>query len=281
MSRELERIIARTLEKGTDAVRSAGFNRWEFELRNGRRLGGHARWQEGWLHFLVPLPVAGDEEWPWTLVQRNGALRGLARYVRHPKLHSGIAAEVFLPAAASEESITGALAAIREAVRGPHEKPPSPATPETRGGDSDPDWPALAAEHGWTLVARDEGRLAVELDAPGVMNQGFLELRDERAILSLALLRTAGLPPESRRAIALFLLSLTARLHGTRAALAGDEAGTVRLEVVLPDRARASALELDLALEALSLGARLASREVRALATETLAGSYLAFTLKE
>ena len=112
------------------------------------------------------------------------------------------------------------------------------------------------------------------------MNQAFLEPRGGERVLSLELVRSTGLSPHCRRAIALFLLGLTGRIRMVRGALTRHEPEAVRLEVVLPQPAL-TAGELDLALEALSAACRLGSREVRALAQEPLARIYLAHTTEE
>ena len=252
-------------------------NLWTFELGNGRRLPGVARLRDEWIELVLPLPDLVDAELPWRLLADNGRLRGPARFVRHDETRMGITAD--LPAAREdrEPMITAALDSIQEAILVHHGDPvPEPAA----GHGIDPDWTALAAEHGWKVAPREDGRVGVELDAPGVMSQGFIEPAPAGPLVCLTLLRTATLEPVCRRAIAWFLLSLTSRLHLVRASIRPGESESLSLEVPLP-AAAVSARWLDLALEALSLAARSASREVRALSREPLARTYLAHTLKE
>jgi len=230
--------------------------------------------REGWIDLRVPLPVSPDPQFAWLLLDKNGTLAGSARFERYDEARMGIGVQVREDS--PEERIEAALGGIREAERTLHGKPEGERGTGIPGGNTD--WPSLAAECGWTLTRKDDGRIAAELDAIGVMNQGFLEARGERNILSLTVLRTASLSDVTREAIGRFALGLTARLNLVRAGLSG-EPEALRFEVPLP--CSASSTDLDLALEALSLAARLGGRECRALMDEPLARRYLASTVKE
>lgn len=231
--------------------------------------------REGWIDLRVPLPPSQDPAFAWMLLGRNGSLQGPARFERYDAERMGIGVQVREDS--PEERIEAALDGIREAERALHGKPEGEQEVSPPGEETD--WPVLAAERGWTLTRNGDGRIAAELDAVGVMNQGVLESRGDRVLVSLTVLRTAGLNDLTREAIARFGLGITARLNLVRAGLSVGDAETLRFEVPLPDQV--SAGDLDLALEALSLAARLGSRECRALMEESLARRYLASTVKE
>jgi len=286
-----EQVIGETLERWASKVKPAGPGRWSFDLVNGRRLPGLATWREDWLELRVPFPNRLTPELPWALLRENSALRGVARFVRHDERRIGLVGDVAiggheLTASRIEAAGTSLLSAEAvgsgKASKSPGKAPP-PFPPDP-AADGDPGWERIGEEGGWRVNKRDDGRYAVELDAPGLMNQAFLERRGgrgEEPVISLDLLRAAGLSPVSRRAIALFLLGLTGRLRSVRGAVTREEPEVVRLEVALPVAPAATAPELDLALEALSLACRLGSREVKALGQEPLARIYLAHTMED
>ena len=232
--------------------------------------------REGWIDLRVPLPVSSDPGFVWMLLEKNGVLTGPARFERYDAERMGIGVQV--PVGGDHAArVHAAVEGIREAERALHGK--ADEAPEASPDGWEPDWPALAAEKGWTITRKEDGRIGAELDAVGVMNHGFLEARGGRSLLTLTVLRTAGLNELTCEAIGRFVLGLTARLNLVRAGLSSGESETLRFEAPLPTTA--SAADLDLALEALSLAARLGGRECRALMDEPLARRYLASTVKE
>ncbi|MGQ0701891.1 MAG: hypothetical protein ACT4PM_02010 [Gemmatimonadales bacterium] len=290
-----EAAIIHGLDHCAERVKPIGPCRWSFELVNGRRLPASASWEGEWLAIRAALRTGGDPDLPWTLLRENAALIGPARFAWPAAQGAAIHADVAViepeiatqRVAAACESVIAA-AAVR-AGKSPDRRAPSPerrvpsAEPPSRRATEPPvSWAALAEEHGWRLTRREEHRIGVELDAPGVVNQAFIEPRRAGPVVSIEVLRAGELPPRARRAIARFLLALTARTDLVRAGVSDTEGEpAVRLEAALPDEPPASGLELDLALHALSLACRLGMREVRALAHEPLAGTYLAHTIKE
>ena len=228
--------------------------------------------REGWIDLRLPLPASDDPEFGWILLGKNGNLFGPARFERYDAGRMGIGVQVREDGL--DDPVHTALEGIREAERALHGKPDG--EPETTRAEAETDWAGLGAERGWALTRKDDGRIAAELDAIGVMNQGFLETRGDRPLLALTVLRTAGLNDLTRAAVARFALGLTARIRLVRAALSSGETETLRFEVPLPSPV--SATDLDHGLEALSLAARLGGRECRALMDEPLARRYLAST---
>lgn len=280
---QLESLVSGSLERCAGRVERAASGIWSFALENGRRLPASALVREGWAELRVPLAEPIDRDLPWSLLQTNGTLSGIARFVRHDDRRMGLHAEVSIENSELASSrIAAAYRSLRsaEAIRMNEMGARTEEKPEEGDPASEPAWDRLAEECGWRLTRREDGQLGVELDAPGLMNQAFFELRRGDWLVSIELLRSAGLAPHSRRAIALFLLALTGRLRLARGAVRSDPE-SVRLEVALPSGPPATAPELDLALEALSLACRLGSREVRALGHEPLARTYLAHTTED
>ena len=282
---QLEGLVATELERAAGGIRPVGRGRWSFDLVNGRRLPGQAAWQEGWLELRIPLPFSepSDPTLPWTLLEENRGLDGVARFV-HRENRTVLQAEMAIsdPALVSPR-LAAACESLRLADAVRNGKPRRKAQESTAPIEAEPEpaWEQLGAERGWWLTRRDDHRLGVELDAPGLMNQAFLEERDSEHVVAIELLRSAALPLRCRRAVAVFLLSLTGRLRLVRATVGRQEPEAVRLEVVLPSAPWVTAVELDLSLEALSLACRLGSREVRALGQEPPARIYLAQVTKE
>jgi hypothetical protein len=136
-----------------------------------------------------------------------------------------------------------------------------------------------AAERGWPLERRDAARFTVELDAPGLLSQAGVERQGPELSVSIEVLRGAALTENSRRAAALFLLTLTAMLRLVRGAAVETPDPAVRIEARLP--AVPTGTELDLALLALSLACRLCTRELRGLSDNLMARTYLDFMTTE
>lgn len=282
--RKLEDAIAGTLAKCASRVRTDGPAAWRFELGNGKPLPAAARWEEPWLLLRAPLALPPDPEAPWRLLLLNGRLSGPARVV-HPEGNGHFELQADLPVADVERmphSLELACASLQRAAAAASGTPPGPAedAPAAGGGDVDPAWIGLAGERGWTLERREAGRYAVELDAPGLQSQAWVEQQGGELSMWLEISRGGALSGQARRAGALFLLTLTGRLRMVRGAVAEPEPQSIRLEVRLPESATAA--ELDLALATLSLGCRRAAREVRALADDVVARTYLNhLTMKE
>lgn len=280
----LDGAIAGMLAKCASRVRADAPDAWRFELGNGKPLPATARWEEPWLLLRAPLALQPDPDAPWRLLRLNGRLSGPARVV-HPEGNGHFELQAELPVAEVEQvpprlelacaSLRQAAAAVSGAASGLED-----VTPDAEAGTANPAWIELAGEHGWTLERREAGRCAVELDAPGLQSQAWVEQRGQELHLWLEVLRGSTLSGQARRATALFLLSLTGGLCMVRGSVAQREPQSIRLEVRLPESATAA--ELDLALATLSLACRRAAREVRALADDVVARTYLNhLTMKE
>jgi hypothetical protein len=221
--------------------------------------------EDGWLRLRAPAPAVGD---PWELLARNARRRGPARFVlvTEPGNPAHFVPElvVDLPVAGGIEQLAGiaqARAICGEPAAGASESPPA-----------SPDWAALLDASGWPATPRGSERIAVELESPGASAQARLLAGDDGASLSVELARADGVSPTARLAIAHHVLILTGQVRMVRA-IASESRDAVLLDVRLP--ATASPRDLDLALSALSMGVRLAARELRALADDRLAALYL------
>lgn len=202
--------------------------------------------EDGWLRLHAPWAGECDA---WDLLARNASRSGPARLV--------------LAASAPQAGL-----APRLVVDVPLAHPT--VSPDPRGPA--PEWPRLITGAGWTLAPRTDGRLDVELDTPGHCARARVADREDGVCLSVEVARPGGVSPLAREAMARFALVLTGCLRMVRATTGGDH-GILELEVWLA--APPSASELDLALAALSVGYRLAARELRALTDDTLAAMYL------
>jgi len=280
----LESLVSGSLERCAGRIEQRAGGVWSFALENGKRLPASAQIREGWAELRVPLTDRLDPDLPWSLLRANGTLRGPARFVRHDDRRVGLHAEVAVDnSELASVRIAGAYRSLRaaEAARQKEGLGSEGLGSEGLGteglGTAEPfaPWDRLSEEFGWKVTTRDGGQMGIELDAPGLMNQAFLEERGGEPLVAIELLRGTALSIPSQRAIGRFLLGLTGRLRLARGAVRSDPEA-IRLEVAVPFGPPASTQELDLALEALSLACRLSSREVRALGQEPLARAYLA-----
>jgi hypothetical protein len=285
----LARAIAGTLEQCASRVRADGPAAWAFELKGDRPLATRARWEEPWLRLRAPLALSRNGEAAWRLLLLNGRLPGAARIV-HPVENGHFELQADLPVfepgllPARLEQTCAALCRAVATVAGKAPDEPDGPPPTDHGAAAEPGWVGLAAERGWQLERREHGRYTVELDAPGVQSQASLEARGGELRLWIEILRGAALSAPARCAAARFLLTLTGLFRLVRGAAAGGEGEphAIRLEASLPAEPSPTGAELELALVALSFACRSATREVRALADDLLARTYLDhLTLKE
>lgn len=276
----MERALERALHECAAQVCPDGRAAWSFDLGNGKPLPVTARWEEPWLCLRTPVAGETGPAAPWHLLLLNRALRGAARVVQGDR--GGVELQVDLPLHDPElagERLEAACASFRRTGAAIAGKPDDALDPvPDAGDDSDPgaSWVRLGGEHGWQLESREAGRFAVDLDAPGMLSQAYAEGQGGELCLWIEVLKHPALSEQSRRAVGLFVLTLTGRLRMVRGTATESNSQTVRLEVRLP--ALPTGAELDLALAALSLACRLCTRELRGLSDNLLAGMYLDHT---
>jgi len=286
--RHASRIVS-TLAAHAAVLEEQGTGRWAAVLQNGTRLAATATVDDGWL-VLDALVDGARGELPdvragaaasdrlWALLRAHGGLGGAVRFVvrrRAGALRLALRADVPLD---DEVDVGGrvheACAALHEAgsvvmgaATGEAASPPAPV-----------DVGALVRATRWPAVERASGRLAVELEVPGVFRQAVVEARpDGRVSASLPVASAddddAPPAPPCRAALGLLLLRAGSVVRLVRAAT--DEAAVARYEVVLGDAP--AVVELQHALAALSMVARLTLREAAVLRADAgVAAAYLA-----
>jgi hypothetical protein len=155
-------------------------------------------------------------------------------------------------------------------------EPPAPVTGSV-SRESAPDFAALLAETSWTCAPRASGRVAVDLWIPDRFRQAFVwtdpagrpRLRARLAVLPAP---TA----DTRRAVGVLLLTLSAVVRLVRAGVTEDSSGEATLCVDAPLGPDLTAKELDTALAATALAVRMTAREACALSRAGVAQAYLA-----
>ena len=232
---------------------------WRFAVRNGTEIAGRARIDEDWLHLTAwPDRVhrrANSAGAAWALLDVNGRLRGGARFAVEPS---------------SGELSVGAFVALGEELHDAFDGLVRAASwlggvdDEEPTDDAEPvDFAALGGEGGWTVTARGSGRFTANLDSAATATIGG-------GRVSVELVREDDVPPDARRAVALFLLELNHALRGARAA---RRAGAVVFESLLSKQP--SAPELADALSACSVASSQGAGETRALLDEECARAFL------
>ena len=133
---------------------------------------------------------------------------------------------------------------------------------------------AMVTEAGWTFVQRASGRLAIDLDVPGLFCQAIVEptsLGGCRARVDLARLGDAA--ADVRAALAVLLLTVVGAVRFVRAG-AESAAGTMPVFIEVDIESAATSAELHRGLSALSVACRIAAREAKALLDPDVARSY-------
>jgi hypothetical protein len=283
---EAEGAIAAALAKCAVAVDRVGHGRWTFTLSNGTDLAARARIDDGWLLLDASLgPGSVTPARVWQLLRWNVMLAGGARFAVPPD-RPGMRACAEVPL---EEGIdlrrrvldacAGLAAASDRLGGGPDES--DDAMPGAARDGEDGDLSDLCLESGWACVARETGRLAVDLDVPGAFQQAVVEGRGRGVAVTVPVAETAGdaaEPPASicEQALGLLLVRVCGIVRMARAAAeVRDGIPRARFEVVFGSRPCAA--ELAHAFAALSVACRIAGREAAVLRSdEKVAGAYLA-----
>ena len=275
-----ESAITTALAKCASTVEPLGHGRWAMTLSNGVDLAARARIDEGWLLLDARLPGAPTAG-VWRLLGWTAALDGGARFVLGGAPHaSGVRAEMPLDEDVDVQRRVGEMCAgFRAAMAKVH-------NPEQDGLRASAvaltrNLPDLCRETGWTFTEHEAGRLAIDLDVPGVFQQAIVETRgDGRVAATLAVLEPSAargaLPPVvCAEALGLLLLRCCGIVRMARAAAErGKGMPQPRFEVVFDSEPCAA--ELGHAFAALSVVSRLASREAAALwGDERVAASYV------
>ena len=274
-SPQLPQVVTETLARAAGRV-SKLRQEWSFNLGNGKALPVTASQEDHWLRLAAPVALERGTDQSWRALRLNASLPGALRIVRHPRpLGLMLQGELSLePESSVPERLETLCAGFRAAVPLLHGKPDASRGKEAveKEDGTGAALADLARENGWTLEPREGNRWAAELDAPGLLSQAWLERHRGGRSLWIEVLR-APLSEASRNAAGLFLLTLTAALRQVRGSADDSPSPALRLEVRLP--VTPTAVELDLALAALSLACRLGMRELKGLADAELAAAYL------
>src|SRR5439155_10563598 len=150
-----------------------------------------------------------------------------------------------------------------------------------RAGDAATDLRELCGLTGWGFVEREPGRLAVDLDVPGMFWQAIVEARGEVGlsaavpVLDPTVADAEPPDPVCRQALGLLLLRACGVVRMARAAAKTQDGAThARFEVVFGSQPCVA--ELTHAFAALSVACRVVSREAAVLWTdEVVARAYI------
>lgn len=273
-----ESAIAAALAQCARSVEEVGGGRWRIGLANGKPFPVMARLDEPWLLLEARPALSRRSDPAWELLAINGTIGGPSRLTLPPDGGAlELRAEVpvwgggEMPLA---ERLMEACRSMEEAFGCAHALPPPVRDREKTPAGT---WSELLAEAEWTWVQRTETEIAVPLDAPGGRYQATIDTSLDSDVRIGADVATASpaepFPPAVRRALGRMLLVGTGWLRLVRAAVRTPTGETVRLEVGFASLP--SAAELNLALEAVTVGCRALGREANALARPEVARAYL------
>lgn len=289
-----------------EARRCEGSALWELVLHRHRDIRGSLVLEADWLRFVSPLPARLRSLAPAVLLLCHSRLPGTAKIGRPDDGENRLLLDVSLAerseaVARCRAGMAWLLAAWEQLDRQatPVDAAPGPlgaddgipgVPPASERGDGAPDnrepaaatgqadagapLPDLLAELNWRFTSRDDGRLAVDLDAGGPSAQALIgpPREGQRGMrLWMQLLRIADGRLQSRDVLADYLLRASHRLRLVRPAVRrpGAQALQVGFETHLP--APVTAAPLDDALHALATAGGLCGRELRALTDERIA----------
>jgi hypothetical protein len=232
-------------------------------------LGGHqvvlTLEPEGWLAASVPL--AGPPE---VLLERQAHIHGPAKVAAGPCLRAEwpVSRRLAEGCAALRVALHAGLAVLEEHGGSPPEvlgpRPEAAKVLET-----------YAAEAPWAF-SRDGDAWTFRVETPHLAQRTRATLEGGHVRFGAVLARLRHAHPNSRRALAHFLLDLNARLRLARGALGGDVAA---LEVVLPAKDLTTWL-IEKAMGAVMVGTLAARRACVALVEHAVAEAYCTFHLE-
>ena len=300
-TRSQEMVIDEALRAAGGVVERTGAFHWNVGLGNGRPLDVEARADAGWLSLRAQTDRApGDcyallalntglgaasriglalDDWSLRLCSEVPLVEGANLPGRIAEAFVGLkeASERLLDDA-PDRSTQSAAEADPSASAGGCGGPRRSA--EREGGQVGPELADACREAGWTTAERRGDALAIELDVAGACHHAILarDANEGVAALSVEVMRWEVVTPIVRRAVGVLLLSACHALRFARAATAGSDELTARFEVTLGPAP--SALELDVALRALSAACLLYAREVDVLRDEALAARFLEMVWK-
>ena len=278
------------LNQAAGDLQERGPCRWSFAVGPEESTEVTARLDQEWVLIDMPLTACeGAHRLPsrrlWDLLKANGRLPGGAKFVvagtpRSIRLRAEIPVD-------EETDLTGrmrnaclglqeALALFRRRKTGQWGDKAEPLRPENPG-PSGASLEALCTEAGWAFSERPDGTIAVRLEVEDGYYQAAVS-RDSGGSLSVwvELANQESWPPDSWKALGVFLLQACAHLKTVRGAVRRLDRGaaTAGFEVVVDPPAGSE--ELGRAFRALSVACSLVRKEVRILREEVVGKEYLA-----
>lgn len=277
LANESAELVLRVLHKCSDEVEPAGPWRWLCTVQNGKRLPITAAYGEGFLH-LACWPE-GSQPGACTLedaVLGNNLLTGGVKVVvdgSSGRLH--LQSDIVV----AEESQL--LDRFWWALDGFHDgcqlllSPASGLSCEISGPAAcGAELSELLRETSWALTERGPSEFSVEIDKDS-LTTADIQMNKSGMALTVELVRANGLAEATRRALALFLLTVSAGLRFVRCYGTESDGGwTFGMQVSLPAKPKTE--EIDHALAALTIARRQCARETCVLLDDAAARCYLA-----
>jgi hypothetical protein len=281
---------------------------WRFTIANGRRRPAEARLGGGWLCLATIPGPAAESASHWEMLAANASLPGLAKLALDPmtgqpqlraeapvETDTDCLEQLAAACAGFERGVTLLCAAgagnQRETAVASTAEVSTAATPmgrnraESRSATATEDaLPAtamvgaelveLCVEAGWQPLRHDDDGCIVQLESTGTPLSARLSARAGGLRARAELLGCGPLKPPSRAALARLLLAAGGSVRMVRASVdANGDGPSAGIEVICGPRP--SPAFVGHALASLSLVARLAAAESRALADPSMARRYL------
>ncbi|MGQ0734261.1 MAG: hypothetical protein ACT4QD_11460 [Acidobacteriota bacterium] len=273
----------------TEALRASAKNveqtrpwRWRVGLANGRPMAVDVRADERWVSLSTQ--AGGVPNDTLELLRHNEGLGGSSRIALSLDTWSlGLRSDVLLcEGVPLAERINEACAGLKLASeRLTHGCGGSHAALGTRALEDEAVRNQGLADScrdaGWSVIERDSGALAIELDVDNACHRAMLEPVGGGGVRVSA--EAASIDAESllvREAVGALLLSSCHTLRFARAAVTGRETLTARFEVAFAEPPAPG--ELDEGLHALAAACRLYAREIDVLQDEAIAVRFLELT---
>lgn len=264
--------LAQAFRAAGATVRAAGTGVWTVTRkdRSVLRLTGQVMDDFLLLKLALAQPPAAAG---FDLLKANQHLGGLVKFAGEPDGAVALRADIPLgpdgdPAIRIQEACRGFVQALADSA--PPERVSANAAPER----ALPDLASLCEAAGWPPASQHSPRCSVALETRRGARTALVAPAGAGVRVSTDLTDWESLSPPGRDALALFLLSVNARLRLARASVTEDAAGgAAQLEVGFDSPP--APFELNAACAALSVGADLCGPEAAVLPLEPAASAFL------
>jgi hypothetical protein len=277
LENDIASTVYRALNKFSTELEPAGPWRWNCALLNGARLPIAASLQDGFLHLACHAgPASAGVQAIESALLANSSLAGGVKLAIDASTNAlRLRTDIVV---ADEEQLLHRLHWALDGFHDGHSFLKSPAS-FNPAAVLPPSVPSacladLLSELSWPFTERGPNEYSVELDADSA-SSASIRTNSSGVVLSIELLRANAIPADSRRAIALFLLTAGSGIRMVRAQAAeADAAWSCGFQVALPHSP--STEEIGHALAALSIAHRTCVRETNVLLDDAAARCYLA-----